>query len=157
MHAWHIFIVFIFQRAGFLNLEASMSLVSLVGWNVSLGSADVSWGRLRYIRTATKETNWNVHCTLLQKKMFKSNRNSIYKTTFLALCDICAIFSLIVRYFHWLYDIFIDYAIIIMFDWCDLMLIVQNHTSAQHKKAWLIKTEVYIIRNFSDWPSKQQF
>ena len=38
------FIVFIFQRAGFLNLEASMSLVSLVEWNVSLGSADVSWG-----------------------------------------------------------------------------------------------------------------
>ena len=42
MHALRIFIVFIFQRAGFLNLEASMSLVSLVEWNVSLGLADVS-------------------------------------------------------------------------------------------------------------------
>ena len=56
MHAWRIFIVFIFQRAGFLYLEASMSLVSLVGWNVSLGSADVSWGGVRAIRTAAKET-----------------------------------------------------------------------------------------------------
>ena len=34
-----------------------MSLVSLVEWNVSLGSADVSWGEVRAIRTAAKETN----------------------------------------------------------------------------------------------------
>ena len=33
-----------------------MSLVSLVEWNVSLGSADVSWGGVRAIRTAAKET-----------------------------------------------------------------------------------------------------
>ena len=33
-----------------------MSLVSLVEWNVSLGSADVSWGGVRVIRTAAKET-----------------------------------------------------------------------------------------------------
>ena len=33
-----------------------MSLVSVVEWNVSLGSADVSWGRVRAIRTAAKET-----------------------------------------------------------------------------------------------------
>ena len=34
-----------------------MSLASLVEWNVSLGSADVSWGGVRAIRTAAKETN----------------------------------------------------------------------------------------------------
>ena len=34
-----------------------MSLVSLVEWNVSLGSADVSWGGVRAIKTAAKETN----------------------------------------------------------------------------------------------------
>ena len=34
-----------------------MSLVSLVEWNVSLGSADVSWGGVRAIRTAAKETS----------------------------------------------------------------------------------------------------
>ena len=33
-----------------------MSLVSLVEWNVLLGSADVSWGGVRAIRTAAKET-----------------------------------------------------------------------------------------------------
>ena len=33
-----------------------MPLVSLVEWNVSLGSADVSWGGVRAIRTAAKET-----------------------------------------------------------------------------------------------------
>ena len=33
-----------------------MSLVSLVEWNVSLGSADISWGGVRAIRTAAKET-----------------------------------------------------------------------------------------------------
>ena len=33
-----------------------MSLVSSVEWNVSLGSADVSWGGVRAIRTAAKET-----------------------------------------------------------------------------------------------------
>ena len=33
-----------------------MSLVSLVEWNVSLSSADVSWGGVRAIRTATRET-----------------------------------------------------------------------------------------------------
>ena len=33
-----------------------MSLVSLVEWNVSLGLADVSWGEVRGIRTAAKET-----------------------------------------------------------------------------------------------------
>ena len=33
-----------------------MSLVSLVEWNVSLGSADVIWGGMRAIRTAAKET-----------------------------------------------------------------------------------------------------
>ena len=49
--------VFIFQTAGFLNLEASMSLVSLVEWNVPLGLADVSWGGVRAITTAAKETN----------------------------------------------------------------------------------------------------
>ena len=32
-----------------------MSFVSLVEWNVSLGSADVSWGGVRAIRTAAKE------------------------------------------------------------------------------------------------------
>ena len=38
-----------------------MSLVSLVEWNVSLGSADVSLGRVRAVRTAAKETirQWN--------------------------------------------------------------------------------------------------
>ena len=36
-----------------------MSLVSLVEWNVSLGSADVSWGGVRAIRTAAKETALN--------------------------------------------------------------------------------------------------
>ena len=36
-----------------------MSLVSLVEWNVSLGSADVSWGGVRAIRTAAKETICN--------------------------------------------------------------------------------------------------
>ena len=34
-----------------------MSLVSLVEWNVSLGSADVSWGGVRAIGTAVKETS----------------------------------------------------------------------------------------------------
>ena len=33
-----------------------MSLVSLVEWNVSLGSAAVSWGGVRAKRTAAKET-----------------------------------------------------------------------------------------------------
>ena len=33
-----------------------MSLVSLVEWNVSLGSVDVSWGGVRAIRTTAKET-----------------------------------------------------------------------------------------------------
>ena len=33
-----------------------MSLVSLVEWNVSLGSADVSWGGVRAITTTAKET-----------------------------------------------------------------------------------------------------
>ena len=33
-----------------------MSLVSLVKWDVSLGSADVRWGGVRAIRTAAKET-----------------------------------------------------------------------------------------------------
>ena len=37
-----------------------MSLVSLVEWNVSLGSEDVSWGGVRAIRTAVKETS-SVH------------------------------------------------------------------------------------------------
>ena len=38
-----------------------MSLVSLVEWNVSLGSADVSWGGgMRAIRMAAKETRLNV-------------------------------------------------------------------------------------------------
>ena len=32
-----------------------MSLVSLVEWNVSLGSADISWGGVRAIRTTAKE------------------------------------------------------------------------------------------------------
>ena len=53
----------IYIRAGFLNLEASMSLVSLVEWNVSLGSADVSWGGVRAIRTAAKGTS-SVHVTI---------------------------------------------------------------------------------------------
>ena len=35
-----------------------MSLVSSVEWNVSLGSADVSWGEVRATRTAAKETTW---------------------------------------------------------------------------------------------------
>ena len=34
-----------------------MSLVSLVEWDVSLGSADVSSGGVRVIRMAAKETN----------------------------------------------------------------------------------------------------
>ena len=33
-----------------------MSLASLVEWNVSLDSADVSWGGVRAIWTAAKET-----------------------------------------------------------------------------------------------------
>ena len=37
-----------------------MSLVSLVEWNVSLGLEDVSWGGVRAIRTAAKETS-SVH------------------------------------------------------------------------------------------------
>ena len=37
-----------------------MSLVSLVEWNVSLGSADVSWGGVRAIRTAVKETRLQI-------------------------------------------------------------------------------------------------
>ena len=39
-----------------------MSLVSLVEWNVSLGSADVSWGGVRAIRTAAKETRLVMAC-----------------------------------------------------------------------------------------------
>ena len=31
-----------------------MSLVSVVEWNVSLGSADISWGEVLAIRTAAK-------------------------------------------------------------------------------------------------------
>ena len=31
-----------------------MSLVSVVEWNVSLGSADISWGGVLAIRTAAK-------------------------------------------------------------------------------------------------------
>ena len=34
-----------------------MSLVSLLEWNISIGSADVSWGGVRVIRMAAKETN----------------------------------------------------------------------------------------------------
>ena len=34
-----------------------MSLVNLVEWNDWLGSTDVSWGGVRAISTAAKETN----------------------------------------------------------------------------------------------------
>ena len=34
-----------------------MSTVSLAQWNVSLGSADVSWGGLRALRKGVKETS----------------------------------------------------------------------------------------------------
>ena len=56
----HAYFYRIYIRAGFLNLEASMSLVNLVEWNVSLGLADVSWGGVRAIRMAAKETS-SVH------------------------------------------------------------------------------------------------
>ena len=49
----------IFCRArdfSLLSSELPLSLVSLVEWNVSLGSADVSWGGVRAIRMAAKET-----------------------------------------------------------------------------------------------------
>ena len=39
-----------------------MSLVSLVEWNVSLGSADVSWGGVRAIKAAAKETTVDCVC-----------------------------------------------------------------------------------------------
>ena len=45
-----------------------MSLVSLVKWNVSLSSADVSWRGVRAIRTAAKETTADtIHKLILGK------------------------------------------------------------------------------------------
>ena len=67
--------VFIFQTAGFLNLEASMSLVSLVEWNVSLGSVDVSWGGVGAIRTAAKETTIRVDPCKRRRSINKSKSN----------------------------------------------------------------------------------
>ena len=55
-----------------------MSLVSLVEWNDSLGSADVNWGVVRAIRTAAKETRSDVHLTPSIYRLIYSLYMSLY-------------------------------------------------------------------------------
>ena len=52
-----------------------MSLVSLVEWNVSLGSVDVSWGGVGAIRTAAKETTIRLDPCKRRRSINKSKSN----------------------------------------------------------------------------------